>query len=99
MSEIQVVYWREIPAQVRARRGRERLARPLSSRFQEAIDAAAMRAGMSGSDTYLAEWRAGPWEQVDGTLEEAAERRIAEIERGYDPARLQKLTASGGLDA
>lgn len=98
MSEIQVVYWRDIPAQVKARHGRERLARPLSSRFQVAIDAAAMHAGMGGSDAYLAEWRVGPWEPVDGTPEEAADRRVVEIEGGYDAARLHRLAASGGVD-
>jgi hypothetical protein len=45
MTEIQVVFWRDIPAQVKARRGRERAARGLDPRFQEAVDAAAMRAG------------------------------------------------------
>src|SRR3990170_1386325 len=57
MPRVQVVYWRQIPAQVKARQGNERASRPLSERFQQAIDEAAMRAGLSGTDAYLAAWR------------------------------------------
>jgi hypothetical protein len=99
MSEIQIVYWRDIPAQVKGRRGRERVARPLTARFQEAIDAAAMHAGMTESDAYLAGWRTGSWEPVDGPLEEAVVRRVAEVETAYDAARLQGLAAKGGMEA
>ena len=51
------VYWRDIPAQVLIKRGRERGKYLLSHRFQAAIDRAAMRAGKGGSDAYLDEWR------------------------------------------
>jgi hypothetical protein len=52
-----VIWWRDIPAQVTAKQGRTRAAMSLDERFQEAIDAAAMRAGLIGSDAYLEEWR------------------------------------------
>lgn len=52
-----IVYWRDIPSQVIVQRGRAREKVLLSSRFQEAIDRAAMRAGKGGSEAYLAEWR------------------------------------------
>jgi len=61
MSEVQVVSWRDIPAQVKARQGGERSSRALTERFQEAIDVAAMRAGLTETDDYLGEWRTGPW--------------------------------------
>ena len=41
MSELHVVYWRDIPAQVIARAGRKRAGVELAPRFAEAIDAAA----------------------------------------------------------
>ncbi len=52
-----LVYWRDIPAQVIVQKGRRREKAALSTRFQEAIDRAAMRAGKGSSDAYLAEWR------------------------------------------
>lgn len=54
---VTVVYWRDIPAQVIAGTGRGATRVMLADRFQEAIDRAATRAGLIGSDDYMAEWR------------------------------------------
>jgi hypothetical protein len=45
MAKLTIVYWRDIPAQVIGKVGRRTFKKQLSSRFQEAIDRAAMRAG------------------------------------------------------
>src|SRR4030067_742772 len=66
MTRVQVVFWRQIPAQVKARQGSERASRPLSDRFQQAIDDAAMGAGLSGTDAYLAEWHTSEGEDRAG---------------------------------
>ena len=50
MPELTVIFWRDIPAQVTAGKGRGAARAQLSERFQEAIDAAAMRAGLIGTD-------------------------------------------------
>lgn len=94
----QVVYWRDIPAQVKLRLGRERLAHPLSDRFQRAIDAAAMRAGLSDSDGYLAEWRAGDWQARDGELAAVAEALVVELEAQYTSDRLATLARNAGRE-
>ena len=39
------------------KQGRETAKVPLSQRFQEAVDRAAMRAGRGSSDAYLADWK------------------------------------------
>ena len=58
MAELTVVvYWRDIPAQVIVKAGRKAAKRQLADRFQEAIDRAAMRAGLTGTDAYLEAWR------------------------------------------
>ena len=57
MAKKTIIFWRDIPSQVVAQRGRKREKAHLSHRFQEAIDRAAMRAGKGSSDAYLAEWR------------------------------------------
>ncbi|MCI0520097.1 MAG: virulence factor, partial [Chloroflexi bacterium] len=71
-TTLQVMYWRDIPAQVKAQAGRQRASRPLSARFQEAIDAAAMISGATDSDAYLNDWRAGDPQESDLELEAAA---------------------------
>ena len=96
MSEVQVVSWRDIPAQVKARQGGERSSRALTERFQEAIDVAAMRAGLTETDDYLGEWHSSPWEPGQGPPELVAERRASEIEAEYSDERLRRLAENGG---
>lgn len=98
MAEVQVVFWRDIPAQVKARQGHQRAARALDPRFQEAVDAAAMRAGLTDTDDYLAEWRASGWEERPGALEQAADLGAAEIEAQYSAERLRTLVDHGGRE-
>ena len=57
MAKLIVISWRDVPAQVLVKKGRETAKVQLSHRFQEAVDRAAMRAGKSGSDAYLADWK------------------------------------------
>lgn len=52
-----VIYWRDIPAQVRASAGRERAAVELPRRFMVAVDKAAMVADKKKVDEYVGEWR------------------------------------------
>ena len=96
MTEVQVVFWRDIPAQVKARQDRERTSRGLDPRFQEAVDAAAMRAGLTDTDDYLAEWRTSAWEERPGSPEQAADQCAAEIEAEYSVELLRRLAESGG---
>ena len=95
---VQVLYWRDIPAQVKLRAGRERLARPLSARFQEAIDLAAMRAGAAAADDYLDAWRTEERPPRPGPLEALAQELADELEAAYPATRLQALAANGGQE-
>lgn len=99
MTTYQIVYWRDIPAQVKVGSGRQRAARQMSLRFQEAIDRAAMRSGLFNTDDYLAEWRTGTPEEREGEPEAVAEAVAAEIEAAYDAQRLEALAISGGKAA
>ena len=53
MPKLITGYWRDIPSQVIAKKGRTASKVRLGQRFQEAIDRAAMRAGKGSSDAYL----------------------------------------------
>ena len=94
----QIVYWREIPAQVRLRTPLGRVSRPLSARFQEAIDAAAMRAQATSTDDYLEEWRTSEAQSREGDPELVAETVVDEIEAAYPQERLLALAANGGFE-
>ncbi len=97
-TKYQIIYWRDIPAQVKVRAGRMRLARPLSDRFPVAIDEAAMRAGKTNSDDYLAEWRNGSWLEGEGDPDRLLEALVADLEVTYPPERLRQLIWQGGSE-
>jgi hypothetical protein len=94
------VYWRDIPSQVIVQRGREREKVMLSSRFQEAIDRAAMRAGKGSSDAYIAEWRRETVrENSNDHLAGIVEREAARIESEFSDEQLLQLIRSHGSAA
>ncbi len=96
MADVTIVYWRDIPAQVIAGKGRRGVKLALPERFEQAIDRAAMASGAAETDAYLAEWRKAPPETVEGSDQDAAERTLARLEAEYDTERLKSLIANGG---
>jgi hypothetical protein len=84
MATYQILYWHDIPSQVRAKGdGRERASAALSQRFQEAIDNAAMAAGVIGSDAYTDAFHWGDPIERDGSAADVATAVAAEIEAQY----------------
>jgi hypothetical protein len=99
MATLTIISWRDIPAQVIGKRGRDTAKVQLSPRFQEAIDRAAMRAGKGSSDAYLADWkRSAPESCADDIAAEAA-AEAARIEARYTDDELERLIRAKGLQA
>ena len=98
MADLIIVYWRDIPAQVIVRKGRQNAKRELPLRFTEAIDMAAMRSGAAETDAYRAEWRKADPTPVSDDLEAEADKAVANIESEYDRERLVVLAKSGGKE-
>jgi hypothetical protein len=96
MPELTIVYWRDIPAQVIVGKGRRGSKAPLSERFEQAIDRAAMKVGAAETDAYLAEWRKVSSGMVEGDPDEAARDTAAKIEAEYDTNRLKQLIENDG---
>ncbi len=96
VAKLITVYWRDIPAQVIAKRGRERVKKVLPPRFAKAIDRAAMRAGKGSSDLYLSEWRRDI-RSCDGDMEQAVNDAIASLEDQFPPPVLNAVVQAGGV--
>lgn len=99
MAHLTVVYWRDIPAQVIVKKGRESAKVQLTERFEKAIDRAAMRANLRDTDSYLAEWRRAAPVEVSDALQEEADKKAAELEATFDDAKLKALVEAGGVEA
>lgn len=98
MAEITIVFWRDIPAQVIAGKGRRGVKKPLPERFEQAIDRCAMKIGARDSDAYLAEWRKVATGERPGDDTTAAEAELARILSDYDAARIAALIANDGWE-
>jgi hypothetical protein len=98
MAELIIVYWRDIPAQVIVKKGRQNAKRELPLRFTEAIDMAAMRSGAAETDAYLAEWRKAAPVSVGDDLEAEVAKAADELDRIYDRERLIALAKAGGKE-
>lgn len=98
MASLTLIYWRDIPAQVVVKRGRETAKVKLSARFQEAVDRAAMRAGKGSSDAYLAEWRRSTATPCSDDIEQEAAAEAARIEAKYSDQDLERLIRAKGVD-
>ncbi len=96
MAQRIVVYWRDIPAQIIVRAGRENAKRALPDRFVQAIDRCAMRIGATDTDSYLAEWRRGDPEACGDDLEAEADTCLAFLDRSYTGEKLNSLIANDG---
>ena len=97
MASLTLICWRDIPAQVVVKRGRETAKAILSARFQEAVDRAAMRAGKGSSDAYLAEWRRSAPIPCTDDIEKEAAAEAARIEAKYSDLDLERLIRAKGV--
>lgn len=96
-SEVVVIYWRDIPAQVNAQRGRARQQVVLGSKFARAIDRAKRKARIDTAAEDVAQWRRVSV-PLEGTLEEAAQREASRLDADYPRERLGKLAYAGGWE-
>ena len=84
MAKYQIMYWHDIPVQVRAGGRRDRVSIELPQRFQVAVDNAAMAAELTGTDAYLDGFRWSEMQERDGTPEAVAKAVAAELEAEHE---------------
>ncbi len=99
MGQLTIISWRDIPAQVVVKRGREAAKVQLSQRFQEAVDRAAMRAGKGSSDAYLADWKRSEPVSCGDDLQAEAAAAAAALEARYTDADLERMIRAKGLES
>jgi hypothetical protein len=88
MAKYQVMFWKHIPAQVKAWDGKGEVKRLLPDRFQATIDAYAMKDGSTEMDSYLEGWRWGDPQERSGGAEEVASAVVKELDAANPRSRL-----------
>ena len=80
MATYKILYWKEIPTQIRVEDESDTVTAILGDRFLKLVDAQAMKEGSTNSDAFLAAWHWGEEEEREGSAHEVAEALKAEIE-------------------
>jgi hypothetical protein len=96
VAKLVTIFWRDIPAQVVGKRGRDSIKQQLTPRFALAIDRAAMRAGRGSSDAYLADWRRET-RDVEGDLAQAVAEEVRRLEESFPEDKLKAAIKAGGI--
>jgi hypothetical protein len=84
MATYQILYWKDIPAQIRVFKGRRPISRQMPNRFQVAIDRVAMKEGLASSEAYLDQWEWSEKRERPGDPETVLDALMEELEAEYD---------------
>ena len=94
MASYQIMYWQQIPSQIKVRDQTGTVKKMLPDRFQQAIDSAAMAKGETSSDDYLDGWHWAKKEERPGSAAEVADTLLIEIETAYPQSRLREIISA-----
>ena len=84
MATYKILYWQEIPSQIKVKDDLDDVTLPLDPRFMERIDQLAAQRGLQGTDDYLAQWRWSAEEEREGTAGDVACALKLELEADID---------------
>jgi hypothetical protein len=84
MATYKILYWQEVPSQVKTEDDRDDVTLQMPPKFMERIDRLATQRGLQQADDYLAQWQWSDEEERVGTAREVAEAVVAELESKAD---------------
>jgi len=84
MAKYQILYWQDIPTQVRAWDDFDEVKVQLDPKFMVMVDAKAQQNGLTDSDVYLDQFKWGEEKELDGEAEDVAEDIKKEIEKNFN---------------
>jgi hypothetical protein len=80
MATYKVLYWQEVPTQIKAEDDEEDVTVMLDGKFMLQVDILAAKRGLQGSNDYLAQWKWSEEEEREGSAREVAEQVKVELE-------------------
>ena len=95
MSNLTIVFWRDIPAQLLIGSGRTAIKLRLSEKFEKAIDRCAMKVGAKDSQSYLDDWKKKTV-PLNPTNTNSIELEAEKMERYYTVEKLKALVLNDG---
>ena len=83
MAFYQILYWQEIPSQVKAWDDFDEIKVELPQAFAARIDHAAQARGLTSSEDYLSQWKWSEQQEREGSPEEVTEAVKKELEAKF----------------
>jgi len=83
MANYQILYWKDIPTQVKAWDDFDEIKVELDPKFMVKVDRVAQTEGLTETDDYLAQWSWSEEDEREGTPEEVGQAVKLEIEEKY----------------
>jgi hypothetical protein len=80
MAFFQILYWQDIPSQLKVWDDFDEIKIEMPAKFMVKIDSAAKEQGLMNEDDYLSQWRWSEEEEREGTAEEVAKAVKNELE-------------------
>ena len=80
MATYKILYWQEIPTQIKAEDELDDVTVMLNDDFMKQIDILAAKRGLQDSEDYLAQWKWSEEQEREGSAREVAEALKAELE-------------------
>lgn len=84
MATYKVLYWQEIPSQIKAEDAHDDVTVMMPDRFMQRIDQLAAERGLGAADDYLAQWQWSEEQDRPGTAQDVADAVKAELEAAAD---------------
>jgi Virulence factor len=83
MAFYQILYWQDIPSQIKVWDDFDEIKLELSSKFMVKIDSVAKQQGLTDEGDYLSQWNWGEEQERPGTVEEVCEAVKQELENNF----------------
>jgi hypothetical protein len=80
MTTYKILYWQEIPTQIKAEDEANDVTVMLDGKFMAQVDILAAKRELQSADDYLAQWRWSEEEEREGSASDVAEAVKAELE-------------------
>ena len=80
MAIYKVLYWQEIPTQVKAEDEGEDVSVMLDGKFMQQVDILAAKRGLQSADDYLAQWKWSDEEEREGSARDVVDAVKSELE-------------------
>lgn len=74
MASYQILYWMDIPSQIKVFDDFDEIKVDLGEKFITLIDKKAKATGLIGTDDYLAQWNWSEEQEMDGDIDEVAQK-------------------------